>query len=61
MSCDVVVGYVGWEVSFATHAEITADEGLEIAVEDSVDVADFDAGAEVLRHAIGLKDVAANL
>ena len=62
MSCDVVVLHgLGWEVAFATHAEVAADEGLEIAVEDFVYVAYFYSGAEIFGHAIGLQDVAADL
>ena len=62
MSCDIVILCdFGGEVALAAHAEIAADEWLEVAVEDLVDIADFDAGAEVFRHAVGLQDVAANL
>ena len=49
------------EVALAPHAEVTADEGFEIAVEDLVHVANFDTGTEVLGHAVGLQDVAADL
>ena len=56
-----VFGDLCGEVAFAAHAEVAADEGLEVAVEDFVDVADFDAGAEVFGHAVGLQDVAADL
>src|ERR1700722_4681870 len=60
--CDVVVfGDAGREVAFAAHAEVAADERLEIAVENLVYIAYFYAGAEVFRHAIGLQDVAADL
>jgi hypothetical protein len=61
MSCDVVFFNCCWEVTFAAHAEVAADEGLEIAVEDFVHVAYFYTGAEVFGHAVGLQDVAANL
>lgn len=53
--------YFGGEVSFATHSEVSADKGLQIAVEDTVYVADFYTGAEVFGHAVGLENVAANL
>ena len=62
MSCDVVIlHYFGGEVAFAAHAKVTTDKRLEVAVEDFVYVADFDSGTEILCHAIGLQDVAANL
>src|SRR3981189_3410122 len=51
----------GGEVSFAPHSEVSADERFEVAIEDLVHVADFDAGAEVFCHAVGLENVAANL
>ena len=42
-------------------AEHGLDEGVEGAVHDGLDVAGFDAGAEVLDHLIGLEDVGADL
>ena len=57
----VVCSVFGWEVALAPHAQVAADEGFEIAVEDLVDVAYFNAGAEVFGHAVRLEDVAANL
>src|SRR5258708_2966642 len=50
----IVVCSLRGEVALAAHAEVSADEWLEGAVEDLVDVADFDAGAEILCHAVGL-------
>ncbi len=35
----------GGDVAFAAQAEVAADEGVEVAVEDFVDIADLDAGA----------------
>ena len=57
----IVVCSLRGEVALAAHTQIPTDEGLEVAVEDLVDVADFDAGAEIFCHAIGLQDVASNL
>src|ERR1700732_1581237 len=60
--CDIVLHHgFGWEVSFATHTQVSADKRLKIAVEDLVHVADLDPGAEIFGHAVGLQDVAANL
>ena len=61
MSCNIVILCDFGEVALAAHAQIAAYEWLEVAVEYLVDVADFDAGAEILGHAVGLQDVAANL
>jgi hypothetical protein len=62
MSCYVVIlRDLCREVAFTAHAEIAADEGFEVAVENFVDIAYFDAGAEVFGHAVRLEDVAANL
>src|SRR6185312_1300353 len=49
------------EVAFTPHAQVAANEGLEVAVENLVDIANFNTGAQVLGHAVGLKNVAANL
>jgi hypothetical protein len=40
----VICGSYG-EIALAAHTQVAADEGLEVAVEDLVYVADFDAGA----------------
>ncbi len=62
MSCDIVILCdLRGEVALATHTEIATDEWLQVAVEDLVDIADFDASSEVFRHAVGLQDVAADL
>src|SRR5580692_8335852 len=50
-----------WHAAFAPHLEVAADEGLEIAIEHTIDIADLDARAKVLRHSVGLQNVAANL
>jgi hypothetical protein len=47
--------------ALTSHLQIAADEGLEIAIKHTVYVADFYTGAEVFGHAVGLKDVAADL
>jgi hypothetical protein len=47
--------------AFSAQAQVAADKGVEVAVEHLIDVADFNAGAEVFCHAIRLQDVAADL
>ena len=48
-------------VSSAPPTEITVNEGIEVAVEDTLNVSHLDVGAEVLDHLIGLHHVAADL
>src|SRR5580698_6022157 len=62
MSRDIVIlGNLGGEVAFAAHAEIAADKGLELTVENFVYIAYLYASAKVFRHTVRLQDVAANL
>ena len=56
------VGEVDFYGAFGAFGhQVGADEGVQVAIEDAVDVADFDAGAEVFGHAVGLQDVGADL
>src|SRR5579871_4547612 len=47
--------------AFAARFKVTTDEGLEIAIKNAIDIANFDAGAKILRQTIRLKHIVANL
>src|SRR5579864_1339942 len=44
-----------------THREVRTNEGLKIAIEYAIDVADFFLGAVILHHAVGLQHVGPDL
>jgi len=58
---EVVCSGSGSGGTTAFREEISAQEGLEIAVEDLIDVANFHLGAMILGHAVGLQDVGTDL
>ena len=41
--------------------QVTVDEGVEVAVEDTLDVSHLDVGAKILHHLIRLHHIAADL
>ena len=54
LNVQIVVRLGGYSGAAALGQQIAAQEGLQVAVQHLVHVADFDLGAMVLGHAVGL-------